>query len=344
MTFRAARRRKREMNKARASPIAWLLRRAAAEAGSVYAPASGWLFHLNNAAPDDATSADDWPRTPNALSKVFAELSEGLASLGVIVFASRAMICGTVHRVWIVESEFNHNRTPKTKPVLLGSQTKPERPSAAHSAKMSALKAETDVKHSDRAGAPQIATKQRRKITVEECRRVHAVEALHVGGARTVETQIGNTNAKRTFAVCDACERHVRFLYQLPSGGKYLCARCQNLTTRKRQQKGTRAEFAEWLTPDRWARMSAKHPALISFYDETGADFRATVEPLDCSKISDEERAELLKFYANDDAIKQAFEGARANWSERFETRAQAVGEQIRADIWKWWKIRNRAR
>ena len=155
---------------------------------------------------------------------------------------------------------------------------------------MSALKAETDAKHSDRAGAPQIATK-RRKITVEECRRVHAVEAPHVGGARTVETQIGNTNAKRTFAVCDACERHVRFLYQLPTGGSWLCAKCHNLTTRARQQKGTKAEFDNWLTPQRWERMSAKHPALISFYDETGADFRATVEPLDCSKISDEQRA-----------------------------------------------------
>ena len=347
MTFRAARRRKREIAIARAHPIAWMLRRAAAEAGSVYAPASGWLFHLTAAAPDDATSADDWPRTPNALSKVFGELSEGLAALGVIVFASRAMICGTVHRVWIVESEFNHNRTPKTKPVLLGGQNQQEGPNLPHIAKISSLQPENGSNYSELTGAratgPAIATKPSRKTTVESCARVHAVEAAHVGAA-TEKTQIARSNAFRLWAICPDCEKRVRFLYQLPDGGKWACKKCLSLTTQAQQQHGTRAEFAAWLTPDRWARMSAKHPALISFYDETGADFRATVEPLDCSKISDEQRAELLKFYANDDAIKRAFEGALMDWSKRFEERAQAVGEQIRADLWTWWKSRNRPR
>ena len=119
MTFRAARRRKRAMNKARAHPIAWLLRRAAADAGSVHAPASAWLFHLNNAAPDDAIARPDWPTTPEELARTFAELSEGLAALGVIVSRSRAMICGRVMRVWRVDSEFSHNRQPQPRAVLL---------------------------------------------------------------------------------------------------------------------------------------------------------------------------------------------------------------------------------
>lgn len=342
MTFRATRRKKREIAIARASSIGWILRRAAADAGSVMAPASAWLFHLTAAAPSAATGADDWPKTPEELARTFAELSEGLAALGVIVSRSRAMICGTVHRVWIVESEFNHNRQPKPRAVLLGGQTQQKPPSAAHIAKMSALKAETDRKHSEQAGAPQIATK-RRKITVEECKRFEASEARHVG-ARTVETQIGNTSARRLWAICGECERRVRFLYQLPNGGKYLCARCHQLTTKARQQKGTRAEFAAWLTPDRYTAMAAKHPALKSFYDETGADFGANVSPLDWNKADQFERLELARMYGTEARARAAHNAALMDWSERFEERAQAVGDEIRADIFKWWKSRSRPR
>ena len=85
MSFRAERRCKREMNKARASSLAWILRRIASEARSVHAPATLWLFHLIAAAPDYATSADDWPKSPEELARTFAELSEGLLALGVIV-------------------------------------------------------------------------------------------------------------------------------------------------------------------------------------------------------------------------------------------------------------------
>ena len=80
--------------------------------------------------------------------------------------------------------------------------------------------------------------------------------------------------------------------------------------------------------------MSAKHPALISFYDETGADFRANVETLDPNKISAERRAELLTIYASDEVIKRLFERALMDWSARFEARGAQIGEQIRADIW----------
>ena len=106
MTFRAARRRKREINDARAHPIAWILRRAAADAGSVHGARKCVAVSSDRAARTERSHrrADDWPRTPIALSKVFAGLSAGLRELGVIVFPSRAMIGGTVHRVWRVES------------------------------------------------------------------------------------------------------------------------------------------------------------------------------------------------------------------------------------------------
>ena len=347
MTFRAARRRKREINDARASSIGFLLRRAAEDGGSVYGPAPLWLALLTAAAPAAATAHADWPRTPKELGRTFAALSEGLRASGVILSRSRALICGHVHRVWRVDSLSNYNQTPKPRAVLLGGQTHQKPPSAAHIAKMSALKAENDRKHSERTGAPAtgptVATKPRRKTTVESCARVHAVEAPHVGAA-TEKTQIGNTSARRLWAICPNCEKRVRFLYQLPSGGKWACKKCLSLTTQAQQQKGTRAEFAAWLTPERWERMSAKHPALKSFYDETGADFRANVASLDWDKADPIKRLELVRIYATEANARAAFERARMDWSERFEARAQAVGEQIHADLWTWWKSRNRPR
>ena len=212
-----------------------------------------------------------------------------------------------------------------------------------HSAKMSALKAEYHANPSAQTGAPKIGLEMQKKTTVEQCRRVCSVEAHHVGAA-TVETQIGNTSARRLWAVCGECERRVRFLYQPVDDALWKCAKCHSLTTKSRQQHKTKAEFAAWLTPARYSRMAAKHPAMKLFYEETGADFRANVAPLDCSKISDEQRAQLLKFYADDAAIKRAFECALMNWSERFEERAQTVGDEIRADLWRWWKSRSRPR
>ena len=181
-----------------------------------------------------------------------------------------------------------------------------------------------------------------KKTTVETCRRITAREAWHIG-APTISAQVAGTSARRLWCLCPDCEARALYLYQLPTGGAWKCQQCHRLTNQATQQHGTRAAFEQWLTPKRWAWMSARHPALKSFYDEIVADFRKTVAPLDPAKISAERRAELLQFYANDAAIKRAFEDARWHWSARMEEQNAEVSAQVRADIWRWWKHLNRS-
>ncbi len=223
-TFREARRHKRQINDARAHPIAWMLRRVAVQAPSVYGPATLWLSQINETATAADRARDDWPQTPEQLARLFGELSEGLAALGVIVSRTRAKICGTIHRVWRVESVFTHHLTPRPQPLLLSGKDPNSNPIEAYSATTRPAMAETDREHADLIGAPQMPTK-RRKTTVEECARVVASEAPHVG-AENVETQIGGTNARRLWAVCPECARQVCYLYRLPEGEQWKGQRC----------------------------------------------------------------------------------------------------------------------
>ena len=341
-TFREARQRKRAAQLARAHPIAWMLRRAAAQAGSVQGPATLWFYQLNSAAPAEAKARADWPQTPEQLARIFSELREGLAALGVILTRTRAKICGTIHRVWRVESVFTLKFLPKTRPLLLSGQTDKITPIEADTAKLSPAKAESGPNPSAPTGAPHMSQK-RRKTTVEECAKVRAAEAPHVG-AVTVETQIGGTKARRLWAVCPECAKRVRFLYRLPNGKQWKCQRCHDLTTRSRQERGTKAEFDRWLTWERWECATEAHPATAPLYDALADDWSATVEPFNPAKISAERRAELLEFYANDAAIKRAFEMRRDECCHRAEERERQTGALIRAELFADWKRHKRGR
>ncbi len=184
--------------------------------------------------------------------------------------------------------------------------------------------------------------RKRRKIAVEECARVRPEEAAHVG-AQTEESAVAGSSARRLWCLCE-CGARVVFLYQRPEGGAWKCRTCHGLTTRQRQRRGTRAEFQAWLTMERYGEMSHKHPALSALYEAMATDWQEKVAPYDWDKISAADRAELLTFYANPKAVRHAFNEQRAQWSTRMEERGQATGEQIRADLWTWWKSRNRSK
>ena len=336
MTFREARRCKRAEQLARAHPIAWMLRRVATQTASVHGPATLWLYQLNSVAPDEIKARADWPQTPQQLACIFSELREGLAALGVTLTRKRAKICGTIHRVWRVESVFTLQFSSKSQPLLLSGKTDEITPIEADSAKLSPTKAESALNSSAHTGAPQMPQK-RRKTTVEECARVTAHEAHNVGEA-TAETQIGKSAARRLWAVCPACERRVCYLYRLPSGEQWKCQRCHDLTTRARQERGTVAGFDRWLTFERWERATETHPATAQLYQALADDWRATVEPFNPAQISAERRAELLEFYPHDAAIKRVFERRRDEFRARMEERERQTGALIRAELFADWK------
>jgi hypothetical protein len=340
-TFREARRQKRRINDARAHPIAWMLRRVVAQAESIHAPATVWLHQLNATAPSDARARDDWPQTPEQLAAIFADLSEGLAALGVIISRTRAMLCGKVYRVWRVESVFNQKFNSNSRPLSFAAIDPHLTPIEAASATTSPAMAETDRENADFIGAPQMPTKSR-KTTVEECARVEASEAPHVGAA-TVETQIGGTNARRLWAVCPQCARQVCYLYCLPRGEQWKCQRCHQLTTRARQQHGTRAAFDEWLTPERWESATDAHPATARLYEQMMSDWRENVAPLDWERADPQQRAELLENYATEKRARIAFEDARWRWTGRREERGAQVSAEIIGELWEQWKQHNRS-
>ncbi len=100
MKSKHTRREKTHKARAELSPVAWQLRRVAARCGRVEASAGQWLMELNRVAPDDAKASKDWPTTPNQLGRLFGELREGLALLGVEATFHRS----NGARVWRVES------------------------------------------------------------------------------------------------------------------------------------------------------------------------------------------------------------------------------------------------
>lgn len=100
MKSQHTRREKHQIAAAQLHPVAWMIRRAARKAGSAEFGAAVWLQGLNRNATEAARGAKEWPKTPNQLGRLFGELSEGLALLGVEVTFRRS--CGA--RLWRVES------------------------------------------------------------------------------------------------------------------------------------------------------------------------------------------------------------------------------------------------
>lgn len=95
------RRQKRARNFAQAHAVAWMLRRAARWFGSAEASPTVWLEELNRNATEQARGSKEWPQNANQLGRIFGELREGLALLGVELSFRRASGGG---RLWRVES------------------------------------------------------------------------------------------------------------------------------------------------------------------------------------------------------------------------------------------------
>lgn len=181
----------------------------------------------------------------------------------------------------------------------------------------------------------------RRKTTIEECRRVTAHEAAHIGAA-TVEKPVAGSSAQRLWAKCPQCEKAVRFLFLPPGSQVWACRSCHQLTTQKRQERGTRAGFARWLTPQRWAELGAQHPAQRAHMEESARDFRQNVAPLDWDKADQTRRAGLLITYGTEARVRFAHDFALTGWSGDFETRGAEVAREVYADLWREWKANNR--
>jgi hypothetical protein len=184
----------------------------------------------------------------------------------------------------------------------------------------------------------------RRKMPVESCRRINAREAAHVD-CETVQTSIGGTAARRLWCRCSGCAARVRFLYERPDrAGIWGCRRCHRLSYARQQQRGTRQAFEAWLTPARWQRMSAKHPATDRLYDRMAALERELCAAFDWDKLNAQQRAQLLQDFTGESVVRRIFDQRRATWSAQVEPMAEAVGDEIQADIWEWWKSKNRSK
>lgn len=181
-----------------------------------------------------------------------------------------------------------------------------------------------------------------KKTRVEECERITAREARHIG-APTLSQRIGNSAAERLWCLCPDCEKRALHLYQLPGGGAWKCRHCHRLTTQKRQEKGTRAAFEKALARH-FARICQQHPATERMYQAIGEDYRANVAPFDWDKASPQRRAELLEDYESERMVRRVFEKKRMEYADRIEERNQATGAQIKAEFWQWWKTKHRSR
>jgi hypothetical protein len=183
-----------------------------------------------------------------------------------------------------------------------------------------------------------------KRQTVESCKRVNAREAPHVGAATTT-TSVAATTARRLWCLCE-CGRRVAYLYRLPDekASAWKCRICYQLTNRTAQEKGTRAAFEAWLTIKRWNQACELHSATKTMYERMAELWGKNVAPYDWAKLNDQQRTELLQFYASPEVVRQLFAQKRWEHSGEVERMAQATGAQIKADVWEAWKRRNRPR
>jgi len=182
-----------------------------------------------------------------------------------------------------------------------------------------------------------------KKTRAEECQRITAREAKHIG-APTLSERVANSTAQRLWCLCPDCKKRALHLYRLPSGGAWKCRTCHRLTDARTQERGTRAAFEKWLTPQRWAKMSQKHPATARMYQAIGEDYRANVAPFDWDKVNEGRRAQLLETYASAEIVRRVFQKRQDEYAERINERDAMAGATIRADIWEAWKKRNRSK
>ncbi len=181
-----------------------------------------------------------------------------------------------------------------------------------------------------------------KRRTVEECRRISAREARHLNIVTVTTFMPGG--AQRLWCICPACKVRVWFLYQLADGGKWQCRTCHTLVYKSAQQRGTRAAFNAWLTPERWENISQKHPATMRLYERMAELWQENVEPYNWEKVSPERRAELLQSYTSPDTVHRVFEHQRWKWSGDIGLLEQAAGEEILTELWKCWKHDNRTK
>ncbi len=345
-----SRRTRRAVAFARAHPVAWILRHVAPQAASVQAPARLWLEWLNQHASDAARASKLWPRSEEQLSRTLADLTEGLGVLGVEIAPFRCRFLGKSSRVWRVETvaaarqRQAQGRSFRVSPLVSATQANPHlfAPKSHPTTKTATMRAENSRAGSAAIGKPKMG-RPRLKTPVEECQRITPEEAAHIG-ARTQETPVAGSSARRLWLLCPQCEKRARFLYQLPGGAAWKCFDCHKLTTRARQTKGTRAAFADWLTDERREELTRQHPATTRLFEGINADWQKNVAPLDWARADAARKLELLEQHGTRAYIQAAFEQSRWEWSGRAAQLSAQAGAQIVADIESEWKARNRSK
>jgi hypothetical protein len=182
-----------------------------------------------------------------------------------------------------------------------------------------------------------------KKRTVEECRRITAREARHVGGIGTTATTVADSKARRLWCLCPSCGAQVWLLYQVEDGGVWKCRACHDLAYTSQQQRGTMAAFRAWLNQERWREYSEQHPAQEWLRREAGSTWKAMGVPYDLRSMSIERRLELRQQLGSDAAIERHFDQERMKWSEVLHGLEQEAGRRIMADLKAEWKRRNRS-
>lgn len=96
------RRQREQRTQAEAHPVTWLVRQIVPEmGGSAEASPSVWLEELVARATDHARQAQEWPKCPAQLGRVFSEVAPGLSLLGVVLSHRRT---GPQGRLWRAET------------------------------------------------------------------------------------------------------------------------------------------------------------------------------------------------------------------------------------------------
>lgn len=182
-----------------------------------------------------------------------------------------------------------------------------------------------------------------KKRTVEEARRITPREAAHVA-APTVAAPVAGTTARRLYCLCEKCQKRSVYLYQLDPASGWTCRRCcaGGLIYTRQQQKGTRAAFAQWFTPEQREQMAKAHPARKELYAWYGREWFAQVAPYNFEHADEAARVELVERFGSAAAARHEFERRRWEFSDRLHEKEVATGQRINADILAWWKAHNR--
>lgn len=186
-----------------------------------------------------------------------------------------------------------------------------------------------------------------KRATVETARRITAREAAHVTGAQTVRAQVANSAALRLWCVCGSCQKRTVYLYDAAhdprqAASTWLCRHCARLVYARQQQRGTRAAFEQWLTPERAERMGRGHPAYVALWRWLDRE-HARAAALDWDKATPEQREQLRARFGSELSARAEHRRAVQDFADELSERDLEAQRQVLADLWKFWKSENRS-